>query len=260
MKNNRRDFLKKLPLAVSIPFTLGGVSLRAMEKNAPLAKMARAAADSQNIFDSDRVLVILQLHGGNDGLNTLIPVDEYERYQFRRPNIAIPRKNSLRKYIELDTTLPLNAQVGLHPDMSAMKAMYDAGRVSIIQGVSYENNNGSHFRGRDIQFMGGHSEEFLTSGWAARLINQDLPYPYPGDPPVYPDKPQDGSDPRFPDPLAIEMGEDTSLIFHQEQSIPVSIAINDPEAFCKNVENLDGFNDVKKHTRGKPPEILAKSA
>lgn len=250
MNNNRRDFLKKLPLAMSIPFTLGGIPLRAMEKNAPLSKVARAA--SETIYDTDRVLVILQLHGGNDGLNTLIPVDTYEQYQFRRPNIAIPRKNSVRKYIELDSTLPLESQVGLHPDMTALKAMYDMGRVTMVQGVSYKNNNGSHFRGRDIQFMGGSSQDFLTSGWAGRLINQDLSSPYPGDPPTYPNA-------TYPDPLAIEMGQDTSLIFHQDQSIPVSIAINDPVAFATLVENLEGFKDLTIDPRGKPPEILDNS-
>src|SRR5690606_23272499 len=158
-------------------------------------------------------LIILQMHGGNDGLNSLIPVDSYEQYYSRRPNIAIPAKNSARKYIALDSTLPLDTQVGLHPDMAAMKAMYDTGRVSFVQGVSYKNNNGSHFRGRDIQFMGGSSEDFYSSGWVGRYLEGEIgtkkyPEDFPND--------------EMKDPLAIEMGSDVSLIFHQEFNIPMS--------------------------------------
>src|SRR5690606_11362561 len=108
----RRNFLKKLPVAVSIPFAIGGVPLRLMADN-PLSRLAQQSTN-------DRVLIILQLHGGNDGLNTLIPVDDYELYYSRRPGIAIPKD----KYITLDSTLPLNKQVGLHPAMTDMKAMY----------------------------------------------------------------------------------------------------------------------------------------
>ena len=98
---------------------------------------------------NDKVIVILQLHGGNDGLNTVIPVEQYDTYYSRRANIAIPAKNGVRRMIELDRTLPTPDQVGLHPDLIDMKELYDHGRMKIIQGVSYERNNGSHFRGRD---------------------------------------------------------------------------------------------------------------
>src|SRR5689334_13879080 len=145
MDASRRNFLKRLPAAISLPFTLGGIPLNLMAENA-LTKMARAS------LDNDRVLIILQMHGGNDGLNCLIPVADYDLYYNQLANIAIPARNSIRKYIPLDSTLPLDQQVGLHPDMASMKHMYDQGRVAMVQGVSYKNNNGSHFRGRDIQF------------------------------------------------------------------------------------------------------------
>ncbi|HYF69404.1 MAG TPA: DUF1501 domain-containing protein [Ohtaekwangia sp.] len=242
MKQNRREFLKKLPLAMSIPFALGGIPLRAMAEDNALTRMAKAS------FDNPRVLVILQMHGGNDGLNTLIPVKNYEEYFSRRPNIAIPRKNSSRKYIELDSTLPLDAQVGLHPDMAAMKAMYDIGRVSIVQGVSYKNNSGSHFRGRDIQFMGGSAEDYLSSGWIGRYMDRELPsgLSYPED---FPNE-------QYPDPLAIEMGNDVSLIFHQAGNIPVSISINDPQGFANLIEELEGFQEAGVDPRGLPPSPL----
>ncbi len=244
MKQNRRSFLKKMPFAMGIPITMAGIPIRVMGDN-QLSRLARAASIE------DRVLIILQMHGGNDGLNTLIPVESYDLYYSKRPNIAIPAKNSLRKYIELDRTLPSNAQVGLHPDMVAIKDLYDRGRVNMIQGVSYKNNNGSHFRGRDILFMGGSSEDYYSSGWIGRYLRQEIsPQQYP----------QNFPNERMKDPLAIEMGSDVSLIFHQEGNIPMSISLNDPEAFAKLVEELEGFVDVDVDPRGLPPEYLRGSA
>jgi hypothetical protein len=245
MKQSRRNFLKKLPLAMSIPFAIGGIPIRVMGNN-QLSKMAKLSADQ------DRVLVILQLHGGNDGLNTLVPVDAYDLYYSKRSNIAIP-KTGLRSFIPLDSTLPAEMQVGLHPDMQALKAMYDTGKVAFIQGVSYKNNNGSHFRGRDIWFMGGSSEDYYSSGWIGRYLKETIsPKQYPED---FPET-EDGG---MKDPLAIEMGSDVSLIFHQEGNIPMSISVEDPEYFAKLVSELEGFIDVDLDPRGFPPDFLSQS-
>ena len=161
----RRNFIKQLSLA-SIPFTIGGIPLKLMAENS-LTRMAKMSTN-------DRVLIILQMHGGNDGLNAVIPVEAYDLYYSRRANIAIPSKNSLRKMIPLDTTLKSDAQVGLHPDMVGLKDLYDRGRACIVQGVSYKNNNGSHFRGRDISFMGGSFDDYFSSGWVGRYLQQEF--------------------------------------------------------------------------------------
>ncbi len=231
----RRNFLKKLPIAISIPFTISGIPLKLMADN----PLSRLAAQSSN----DRVLIILQLHGGNDGLNSLIPVEAYDLYYSKRANIAIPEK----KYIPLDATLPSAAQVGLHPAMQPMKALYDQGRVAFVQGVSYKNNNGSHFRGRDIWFMGGGADDYFGSGWVGRYLQQEFA------PETYPD---DFPNPDMLDPLAIEMGSDVSLIFHQDGNIPASISLDNPERFFNLVDNLEGFNDVEIDSRGTPPPAL----
>ena len=141
----RRKFLRNSLLAGT--FTLGGYPLNVLAQNNRFSRLAQES-------DNDRVLVIIQLHGGNDGLNSLIPIHDYDQYYSRRANIAIPRTGTNRALIELDSTLASEAQVGLHPDMGDMKKLYDQGRVGFVQGVSYTNNNGSHFRGRDIWFMG----------------------------------------------------------------------------------------------------------
>jgi uncharacterized protein (DUF1501 family) len=239
MNKSRRDFLKKMPLALSIPFTIGGMPLRVMADNS----LTRMAAASNN----DRVLIILQMHGGNDGLNALIPVDDYELYYSKRPNIAIPAQNKSRGFIPLDNTLPLAQQVGLHPDMQALKALYDQASVAVVQGVSYKKNNGSHFRGRDIWFMGGSADDYFQSGWIGRYLNGEYaPLAYPED---FPNE-------QMKDPLAIEMGNDLSLVFHQEGNIPTSIAINNAAAFAELVAGLEGFVDEQVDPRGFPPAHL----
>jgi uncharacterized protein (DUF1501 family) len=238
----RRTFLKRLP-AVALPMALGGIPLRAMGLN-PLTLLAQQS-------HNDRVLVILQLHGGNDGLNTLIPLEAYDLYYSRRANIAIPKRNSLRRLIPLDSTLPAEKQVGLHPDMTAIKALYDYGRVTFVQGVSYKNNNGSHFRGRDIWFMGGGADDFYPSGWLGRYLQRT--YAHLGN------YPNDFPNSEMPDPLGIEMGNDVSLIFHQPGNIPASVSLNDIESFAGLVAQLEGFKDMGLDPRGKPPASVANS-
>lgn len=245
MNKSRRDFIKKLPFALSIPLSISGFSVKAMGDNA-LTRLAAATAE-----ENPKRLVIIQMHGGNDGLNCLIPVEAYEDYYRNRANIAIPAKNSIRKYIPLDSTLPSAMQVGLHPDMQAMKTMYDQARMTIVQGVSYQNNNGSHFRGRDIQFMGGSASDYYQSGWIGRYLQTEYaPTQYP----------QDFPNAEMLDPLAIEIGDDVSLLFHQDGNIPTSISLTDIEGFSELVNNLEGFEDMAGvDPIGIPPAFLAGS-
>jgi uncharacterized protein (DUF1501 family) len=223
--------------------------MRVMGQQNALTRMAAAAGTN------DRVLVILQMHGGNDGLNCCIPVAKYGEYYNKRANIAIPAANSLRKYIPLDSTLPEIDQIGLHPDMIAMKHLYDQGRMTVVQGVSYKNNNGSHFRGRDITFMGGSYDDYMQSGWIGRYLQGEYaPYKYPEDF-LNPNVPQN----EMIDPLAIEIGGDVSLIFHQEGNIPTSFTLS--EDGLDNLEDLEGFfEDQTTDPRGIPPEYLKDSA
>nr|WKN36365.1 DUF1501 domain-containing protein [Tunicatimonas sp. TK19036] len=225
---NRRSFLKKAPVAASTPLLLNGLSLRALAEQSPIQQLAASSAN-------DRVLVIIQLHGGNDGLNALIPINQYSRYYDLRPNIAIADKGS-RGIIQLDNTLADEQQLGLHPDMLGMKELYDEGQMAIVQSVAYDNINGSHFRSRDIWFMGGDYDEYMDSAWMGRYLDQL----FPGYPNQYPN---DG----MPDPLGIEIGNSVSLAFHRDNGIPTSIAINNPEQFY-NLINSVGVD---------PPESVA---
>jgi uncharacterized protein (DUF1501 family) len=261
MNNSRRDFLKKLPLAMSIPFTIAGIPIHVMGDNS-LSRLAKASQGTP------RVLVILQMAGGNDGLNNLVPVDAYDLYYSKRPNIAIPTKNKARGFIPLDSTLATNAQVGLHPDMQAMKALYDIGRMTVVQGVSYKNNDGSHFRGRDIAFMGGSAKDYIQSGWLGRYLEGEYPTGNPAPNDFY-HYPQDFLNPLVPentmiDPLALEFGNDQSLIFHQMGNIPTSISTDASLNFAKDITDtnnpLEGFFETENvDPFGIPPAYLGGS-
>ena len=224
----RRGFLKTLPIVAGTPFLLNSLPLSALAKSAPLYRLAASS-------DNDRVLILIQLHGGNDGLNTVIPIDQYAEYYNLRPNLAIP-DNGKRKYIDLDSSLSAADKLGLHPDLTHMKALYDQGKLNIVQNVAYENVNGSHFRSRDIWFMGGDYNEYLPSGWMGRLLDHE----YPGYPESYPNA-------QMPDPLGIEIGNGVSLAFHRNNGIPTAISIQNPEQFYDLINSVGGL----------PPEYIA---
>lgn len=240
----RRKFIKKVAAAAGGTIALNNVPVKAMAQPSPFIRLAGQS-------DTDRVTVIIQLHGGNDGLNAIIPVEQYDLYYSRRANIAIPAKDSSRSYIPLDSTLPTADQVGLHPDMIGAKSLYDRGRMTIVQGVSYPNNNGSHFRGRDIWHMGGGFNDYFSSGWAGRYLQQEYaPQTYPND---FPNA-------EMQDPLAIEIGSEVSLLFHQSGNIPTSISLpGNPQSFANLIDSLEGFDDLLIDPRGKPPTALENS-
>jgi uncharacterized protein (DUF1501 family) len=213
--------------AFAAPFMLGGISIHALGRENLLAQMAANATN-------DKVLVLIQLHGGNDGLNTLIPMEQYNTYYSLRRNIAVPDKGT-RKFIELDTKLASGRKIGLHPDTTALKSLYDEGKVAIIQNVAYEDLNMSHFRGRDIWHTGSDANQYLGSGWMGRYLDA-----------TYPEYPKEYPSTSNPDPLAIELGRDVSLAFHNGK-LPMSISINNPVQFF----NL--INEVRNSEL--PPEL-----
>ncbi len=123
---------------------------------------------------TDNILVLIQLNGGNDGLNTIIPLDQYSVMSSVRSNIMIPEAKVLKttKY----------AQTGFHPSMAGMHQIFQDGKMNIVQGTSYNNPDLSHFRATDIWSTGSDSNEFLKTGW----IGRNLAELYPGWPTGYP--------------------------------------------------------------------------
>lgn len=108
--------------------------------------------------EKPKYLILIELKGGNDGLNTLIPYSDPLYYQLR-PKIAIPKKS----------LLPLNNSLAFHPSMQAMKEIYVAGDMAIIQGVGYPKPNRSHFRSIEIWDTASNSNQYLDSGWLESL-------------------------------------------------------------------------------------------
>lgn len=108
----------------------------------------------------EKVLVIIQLSGGNDGLNTIIPYRN-DIYYSNRPKLSIAR----------EAALSLNDETGIHPALQQVKALYDEGHVSILNGVGYPRPDRSHFRSMDIWQTGSRADELLSTGWIGRYLD-----------------------------------------------------------------------------------------
>ncbi len=108
----------------------------------------------------DPVLVVVQLSGGNDFMNTLVPYNEGAYYD-ARPLVRV----------EQDEVLPINDTLGFNPNASRLKELYDAGNVAVVQGIGYPNSSRSHFRGMDIWHT-CEPDTIATEGWVAKLIRE----------------------------------------------------------------------------------------
>jgi uncharacterized protein (DUF1501 family) len=108
----------------------------------------------------NKVLVIVQFNGGNDGLNTIIPVTN-DIYYRERPRLAIDKTK----------TLTLTDDAGLHPALVACKALYDEGNLAMLNTVGYPNPDRSHFRSMDIWQSGSQSNEYIYTGWLGRYLD-----------------------------------------------------------------------------------------
>ena len=116
---------------------------------------------------SFKKLVIVQLSGGNDGLNTIVPFTN-DVYYKSRPKIAI-KASEVRR---------INNTLGFHPGLLPMQRLYDKGYLSIINNVGYPNPSRSHFRATDIWHTASDSNDYLTSGWIGRFIEQNGEKPF----------------------------------------------------------------------------------
>lgn len=109
---------------------------------------------------NNKILVVIQLSGGNDGLNTVIPFKN-DIYYRERPTIGI----------SADKVLKLNDEIGFNPALGKLKELYDSGLVSVINNVGYPNPDRSHFRSMDIWQTGSGSDQYLTTGWLGRYLD-----------------------------------------------------------------------------------------
>ncbi len=201
----RRDFIKTSAPIGMAPFFVNGLSMKAFGASPLLSLLA------QKSIENGRVLVLVQLNGGNDGLNTVIPVDQYSNLFKARQNVIIEEN----KILNLDGTL----KTGFHPAMTGLRDMYNDGLMSIVQDVGYPNPNFSHFRATDIWLTASDSKQFLNSGWLGRFLDGQ----YPGFPTGFPNN-------DMPDPLALQIGSVVSPAL-QGPINGTGMAITDPDNF-----------------------------
>ena len=194
----RRSFLQTGSF-LSLPILLNGLPVTALGR--------------KNMFDSlnpdnDKVLVLIQLNGGNDGLNTIIPMEKYDLLSSVRSNILIPETNLVH----------IEDKWALHPNLESLKGLYDNGLMTVVQDVGYPNQNRSHFRSTDIWTSGSPADQFWTTGWLGRYFEQDH-FAYPEG---YPNS-------EYPDPFALSIGSNVSETC-QGTITNFSLAITDPSS------------------------------
>lgn len=182
--HTRRDFLRS---------SVKGLGLVAFSQVAP-AFLTRSLAAGAPLPEKDRrILVLVQLGGGNDGLNTVVPYSD-DRYYNLRPQLGIAASELHR----------LDDHLGLHPSCDALARLWKDGQLSIVQNVGYPNPNRSHFRSMEIWETGAQGNETRHTGWLGRYFDH-----------------QCSGTPREEGPLGIHLSQELPPTFLSEQPHPV---------------------------------------
>lgn len=124
-------------------------------------RLLKAMESPDAIQQGEKILVVLQFNGGNDGLNTIIPYRN-DLYYAARPALGIARDKSLR----------LEDEAGIHPALPFFKTLYDRGELAILNSVGYPQPDRSHFRSMDIWQTASRADEYLQTGWLGRWLDQ----------------------------------------------------------------------------------------
>ncbi|MBL8004993.1 MAG: DUF1501 domain-containing protein [Candidatus Kapabacteria bacterium] len=215
---NRRSFLQKSAIATAAaPTIIGGM---------PLLASSPSSALGSNFMNNDNIVIIIQLFGGNDGLNTIVPAED-DNYYNLRPGISVVKDTAVRI---------LGSDVFLHPALvenvhnGGMLNLLEQGNLAVIENVGYENPNLSHFRSTDIWLSGINSSNpdvRLDTGWVGRYFERNLT----NFPLVIPE-----------DPLAIQIGGSLSMLL-KSQSGDMGITLRDPDSFFQKGAGLTPDED-----------------
>lgn len=220
MKKNvsRKQFLQQMALlSGGAAWGMGSISGKAYAQlPASMASMVTGA-------EQGKALVIIQLSGGNDGLNTVIPAED-DQYFVKRPDIGIKK----------DAAIPLKNGMYLNPAMTGIKKLYDQGKVSVLQNIGYANPDRSHFRATDIWNTGSDAKTVWDEGWAGRYLSIKYPQ-YPMNLPKH--------------PMAIQLGSVESLLFQSDLG-RFGTVFEDPNLFFQLVNGSTADSDL-------PPATLA---
>ena len=220
----RRDFLHNLAHATAIP---------AVYSSFGFGKYISNLNSLNNTITKGKILILIKLDGGNDGLNTIIPLNQYSNLSKVRKSVILPENNIIN--------LGGN-DLGLHPELSAFKKLYSEGRFKIIQNVGYDNPNYSHFHSMDVWESSSFSNNqngglgnnennnvnSINTGWVGRYL-EDL----------HPNFPYDYPNVNFPHPLSVEFGYNSSFIFTGNRTVTNTVTLS-PQDFYKI------FKDIQK--------------
>lgn len=219
MKNDfslktRREFLRTTVLGGALSWTVP--TFLANTFSALHADAADRATQIVTGKDAP-ILVILQLAGGNDGLNTVVPyANDY--YRKSRKNLALAAGDVLK----------LNDSIGLHPALTGFKELYDTGNLSVIQGVGYPNPNRSHFRSTEIWQTASDAEKFESYGWLGRYFDNACA----------------GSDPT----VGISVGRQTPQSFASKSLKGVSLENPENFRFISGEKKKKGMTDTSEQS------------
>jgi uncharacterized protein (DUF1501 family) len=225
---DRRDFLLRA-LAWSAAGLIVPSFLRRGSLLDPSVSWAGAAAEegarSEAAPFAGRILVWINLSGGNDGLNTVIPYTDPEYYTARQ-TLAIPPAQ----------VIPLSATMGLHPSLGGLSSIYNAGRMAVVQSVGYPGMSLSHFRGTDIWMSGSAENVNLETGWMARFLEAMFP--------AFPDWLPDS-------PYGIQQASGHRLPFAGDRGL-TGLIVDDPSSFYYLIGATfpGAFDDALPATRG----------
>lgn len=216
--STRRVFLQRgLTLLAAAPTVPAFLDQTVMAIANPLGG---PAATQQPSGKDGKILVVVQLAGGNDGLNTVIPYAD-DAYHRARPALRHDGKSVLK----------VNDYIGLHPNLKSLKSLFDDGRMAIVQGVGYPNPNRSHFRSTDIWTSAQPEREQPTSGWIGRYFDNTCA----------------GEDPH----VGVAIGGQLPLAMQGERVLPLSF--ERPESYRYNGRDKEHYLELNKAE----PEALA---
>ncbi len=193
---SRRAFLRNMGLAGGVGMMLGKIPVFASERWAINAAL--------NQTETDRVLVIIRFKGGNDGLNTIVPLYDYGTYSNFRPTLRIPQNELIN----------LTDEIAIPNFMEDMYPLWDEGKMKVIHSVGYPDQNLSHFRSSDIWASASDADEVVNSGWLGRYFGGLYP-DFLANPPET--------------PPAVQIGSLGNLTFIDPNNVSMAMTVSDPD-------------------------------
>ncbi|MEM6724042.1 MAG: DUF1501 domain-containing protein [Bacteroidota bacterium] len=201
---SRRSFLGQMGLLGGMGMMMGSVPIKALGMN----KMLKFFNEDP---DNDRILVLIQMKGGNDGLNTMIPMYDYDFYRNQRPTLGIPQNRLIQ----------LGDDIAMPDFMNGVYPMWQEGKMKVIHSVGYQDQNLSHFRSTDIWASGSPANEEVSTGWLGRMLTAEFPDLY-NNPPAM--------------PPAIQIGAEGNRVF-SGSLINLAVSVTDPEELFEIAQN-----------------------